>query len=116
VSLLLANWLPAVAEVFNHAGWFLMESIRVSSLWFAHWPKAYAYVAAPSLFTTALYYLVLLAAAAGWLFRPALRAWRLGALAVLLFAWCGFEWHDAGTTRLTILPAGGGTAIYFDPP
>ena len=36
-SLLLAGWFPGAAELFNHAGWFLMECIRVSSQWFANW-------------------------------------------------------------------------------
>ena len=55
-SLLLAGWFPAAAELFNHAGWFLMEIIRVSSHWFANWPGAYFYVPEPSLFTIGLYY------------------------------------------------------------
>src|SRR5204863_7781308 len=55
-SLLLAGWFPAAAELFNHAGWFVMECIRVTSHWFADWPRAYFYVPAPSLFTSALYY------------------------------------------------------------
>ena len=49
-SLLLAGWFPAAAELFNHAGWFLMEIIRVSSHWFANWPGAYFYVPEPSPF------------------------------------------------------------------
>src|SRR6266850_889895 len=40
-SLLTVAWFPAAAELFNYAGWFLMESIRVSSIWFARWPRAY---------------------------------------------------------------------------
>src|SRR5207249_3889622 len=40
-SILLAGWFSAAAELFNHAGWFLMECIRVSSHWFANWPGAY---------------------------------------------------------------------------
>src|SRR5258708_29979932 len=59
-SLLLAGWFPGAAELFNHAGWFLMECIRVSSQWFANWPKAYFYVSLPSLLTIAAYYLLLL--------------------------------------------------------
>ena len=34
-GLLAAGWFPAAAECFNHAGWFLMECIRVSSHWFS---------------------------------------------------------------------------------
>ena len=60
-SLLLAGWFPAAAELFNHAGWFLMECIRVSSHWFAHWPGAYFTSPRRLLFTTSLYYAILLA-------------------------------------------------------
>ena len=81
-SLLLAGWFPAAAELFNHAGWFLMECIRVCSHWFAHWPGAYFYVPAPALFTTGLYYAILLGVLTGWLFQPRLRAWKIAALAI----------------------------------
>ncbi|HXP59906.1 MAG TPA: ComEC/Rec2 family competence protein [Dongiaceae bacterium] len=69
-SLLVTGWFPAAAECFNHAGWFLMECIRLSSHWFAGWPGAYYYVAAPGVLGSALYYGLLLAAATGWLFLP----------------------------------------------
>src|SRR5262249_49911016 len=64
-SFLLVGWFPAAAKLFNHAGWFLMECIRVSSHWFAKWPYAYVYVPAPSLFTSLLYYTILLAIVTG---------------------------------------------------
>ena len=115
-SLSLAGWLPAAAELFNHAGWFLMECIRVSSHWFAGWPGAYYYVAAPGLFTSALYYAILLAVATGWLFRPRVRAWATPALGLAAGCWCWQTWQAAWVTRLTILPARGGQAIYFDAP
>ncbi len=88
-SLLLAGWFRPAAELFNHAGWFIMECIRVSSHWFANWPKAYFYVPAPSLFTSGLYYLILLSVATGWLFKSKLRAWKLAALACLCSAGAG---------------------------
>jgi ComEC/Rec2-related protein len=105
-SLLLAGWFPWASELFNHAGWFLMEAIRVSSHWFANWPAAYWYIPAPGLFTTGLYYLVLLTAVTGWIFRPALRAWKLGALAVLTVTWVGYECWQLTPTRISILPVG----------
>jgi hypothetical protein len=67
------------ATLFNHAGWFLREIIRVSSHWFAHWPGAYFYVPAPSLFTSGLYHLLLLSVCSGWIRQPKLRAWRIAA-------------------------------------
>jgi competence protein ComEC len=115
-SLLLAGWLPAVAGLFNHAGWFLMEIIRVSSDWFAHWPWAYSYVPAPSLFTSGLYYAILLGVCTGWLLQPKLRAWKIAALVAGLCLWSWPHWQARSVTRLTILPANGGMAIYFDAP
>jgi competence protein ComEC len=115
-SLLLAGWVPAAAGLFNHAGWFLMECIRVTSHWFARWPGAYFYVSEPTPFTTGLYYALLLALLTGWLFRPKLLVWRTVALAVGVCAW-GFHFsQECSVTRLAILPLNGGMAIYFDAP
>ena len=115
-SLLLAGWFPAAAILFNHAGWFMMEIIRVCSHWFANWPWAYFYVPAPSLFTSGLYYAVLLGVCTGWLLQPKLRAWKFAALAAGLCIWGAQYWQARSVTRLTILPANGGMAIHFDAP
>jgi competence protein ComEC len=115
-GLVLAGWFPAAAELFNHAGWFLMEVIRVSSHWFAKWPGAYFYVPAPALFTSSLYYLVLLSVLTGWVFRPSLRAWKISALALGALVWSWQYWETRAVTRLTILPANGGMAVFFDAP
>ncbi len=115
-SLLLAGWFPAAAELFNHAGWFLMEIIRVTSLWFAKWPAAYCYVPEPSLFTTALYYGILLAVLTGWIFQPKLRSWKIAVLAAGVCLWSWQYWQARSATRLTILPLNGGMAIHFDAP
>src|SRR5581483_7374392 len=89
ISLVLAGWFPGGAELFNHAGWFGMECIRVSSEWFAHWPAAYFYIPAPTLFTTGLYYALLLGLITGWFFRPAFRALKIAAasFAILIWSW-----------------------------
>ncbi len=115
-ALLLSGFLPAISELFNHAGWFLMECIRVSSEWFARWPNAYFYVPAPSLFTTLFYYGLLLAILSGWLFKPVLRPWKYGLLGILTAIWGWTVWDSRAIERLTILPVNGGTAIYFDAP
>jgi len=115
-SLLLVSWLPPVAELFNHAGWFLMECIRVSSLWFADWPKAWFYAPAPSLFTTTLYYALLLALVTGWLFKPAFRRVKIAATGSLLILWCGIFLPELSITRVTVLPAQGGFVVYADAP
>jgi competence protein ComEC len=31
-------------------------------------------------------------------------------------AWCGYEWRVVSTTKITVLPTGGGTAVYSDLP
>jgi len=115
-SLLLAGWFPATAELFNQAGWFLMECIRVSSNWFAHWPCAYFYVPQPALFTTGLYYAILLGVLTGWLFQPKLRAWKVTALVIGVWFWGWQFWQTRSVTRLTVLPVNGGIAVHFDAP
>lgn len=107
-SLLLSGWFPAAAELFNHAGWFLMEGIRVSSHWFAGWPGAWRYAAAPSLFSTALFYAVLLALTTGWLLRPEGRRWKFALLTCALTGWIGQCWWHVAAVRITILPLSGG--------
>jgi hypothetical protein len=54
--------------------------------------------------------------AAAWLFRPKVRAWATAALAMAAGFWCWQAWQTASLTRLTVLPPGGGHAIYFDAP
>src|SRR6266568_2967153 len=115
-SLLLAGWFPYAAQLFNHAGWFLMECIRVTSFWFANWPRAYFYVPAPSLFTSTLYHVLLLTILTGWLFKRERRVWKTGAFALALLIWCWGYWQERSATRLTILPLRGGWATYFDAP
>ncbi len=115
-GLLLAGWFPAAAILCNHAGWFLMECIRVSSHWFAAWPRAYFYVAPPSLYTTGLYYALLLAVVTGWLFRPKMRLLKLTSTVLLVLTWTGLCWWNSSATRLHILPVNGGMAVYFDAP
>ena len=116
LSMLLAGWFPGGAEIFNHAGWFLMECIRVTSHWFEQWPAAYRYVAAPNLFSTALYYAILLAVFTGWLFKPKWRVWKISGLVLLSALWCVQWQRENSVTRLTVLPLSGGSAVYFDAP
>ena len=116
ISLLLAAWFPTGSAFFNHVGWFLMEWIRGTSHWFANWPLAYAYVPTPTLFTIIVYYAVLVALLTGWLFKPDWRPWKIAAVTLLLTIW-GAQWlYQHSTTRLTVLPLDGGSAIYCDSP
>jgi competence protein ComEC len=115
-SLVLAAWFPAGAELFNYSGWWWMECIRVSSDWFARWPKAYWYVSAPTFFGGALYYVVLLGLLTGWLLAPKWRIRKLSVLGVALLVWAGMAWQRGTETKLFIVPLNGGHAIYFDAP
>lgn len=115
-SLLLAGWFPAASELFNHSGWALMESIRGTSAWFAELPKAYWYVSAPSLFTSILYYGLLLGLLTGWLLSSKLRPWKIGLVAVAVGCWLWQEIALASRTAITILPVNGSAAIYCDFP
>jgi competence protein ComEC len=116
VSLLFAGWWPAAADPFNHAGWFFMECIRTTSIWFENWPRAWFYVAAPSLLTIFLYYATLVSAATGWLFEPRFRNWKWATLGILSIAWCLQEFAGHATTQLTVLPLNGASAVYCDAP
>jgi ComEC/Rec2-related protein len=111
-SLIVAAWFPVASELFNHAGWFLMECIRVSSEWFADWPRAYYYVSAPTLFTIFYYYAVLLLVVTGWVFKPDFRKWKVAAVALLTCCWCWQAYEDTLFTRLNVLSLTGGNAIY----
>jgi ComEC/Rec2-related protein len=115
-TFLVAGWFPAAAGVLNHAGWFLMECIRVTSHWFADWPRAYFYVPAPSLFTSCLYYALLVAVATGRLFQQRLRVRKLAGAGLALLVWGYAAWTEHDSVRLTILPLNGGCATYFDGP
>ena len=114
ISLTLVGLCPAIAELFNHAGWFFMEAIRVTSVWFAARPGAFIYIPAPGGFTIALYYLLLLSLATGWLTAPQWRRGKFAVLIALVLFWTGLQLHERAGARLTILPLNGGSAIYCD--
>jgi competence protein ComEC len=106
-SLLTGAWLPGMAGLFNNATWALMKFI----IWFsgcaARWPAGNCNVAAPSAGACIFYYVVLLLAATGWIFR-ARHKWAV--VAALLAAGLGGAAHWASgwrTARLDILPAKG---------
>ncbi len=115
-SLLLVAWLPGVAVLFNHAGWFIMQGIRASSQWSARWPGAYFYLPMPSLFTIGVYYFILLAVLTGWLFQGSRRKWKIGFVVGLCLIWSAHWLWERPATRLTVLPVDGGHAIYLRGP
>jgi ComEC/Rec2-related protein len=68
-SLLTGAWLPGLAVLFNHAGWFFMKCIIELSHWAAQWPPGSFNVATPAPVTFVWYYLVLFSVLTGWIFR-----------------------------------------------
>ena len=116
LTLLLAGWLPVGASFFNHFGWLFMKWILATSIWFAHWPAAFRYIEAPTLFTIAAFYAIFIAIATGWLFRPEWRKWKLAALSIIVAGYCVQWFHFHSQTNLTVLPLNGGSAIYFNAP
>ncbi len=111
-SLLVISWLPGMGELFNHAGWFCMKAIAVTSQWSADWPGAYFYVPTPGIFSLVLYYGILLATLTGWLFQGAYRKWKWAGMAALILVWSGQWLATRSTATLTVLPLHGGHAIY----
>ncbi|MDB6022710.1 MAG: ComEC/Rec2-related protein [Pedosphaera sp.] len=116
LSAMLFAWVPFITVLFNHAGWFLMECIRATSHWSANWPGAYFYAPMPGFFTIALYYLILLTALTGWLFKGKSRHWKIGSVVCLTVLWCGLWLRERPSASFTILPLNGGHAIYFQSP
>jgi competence protein ComEC len=116
LALLFAGWLPIGATIFNFFGWLFMKWILATSIWFAHWPVAYKYVPAPSLFSIAAYYALFVAAATKWLFKPEWRKWKLTGFCIVAII-CSGQWiHFHSQTNLTVLPLNGGSAVYLDAP
>jgi competence protein ComEC len=111
-SLLLAGWFPFAAGLFNNAGWFWMKAIQTTTHWSAMAPKAYFHVPMPSLFTIALYYLILLTVFTGWLWQGQWRRWKIGGIAALSLVWGIHSLGNQPVARLTILPLDGSHAVY----
>jgi beta-lactamase superfamily II metal-dependent hydrolase len=71
-------------------------------------------VPAPSWWTIALYYAVLVSGLSGWLFTPRRRIWS-AAILILIAAAYFWQWEGSrGETELTVLPLNGGHAVFVD--
>jgi competence protein ComEC len=112
-SLLLGAWFTWAPVLFNHAGWFFMRSIEITSGRCAGWPGAWFYLPMPGFFTLTVYYVVLLAAMTGWLFRGNRRTWKIASAAALAAVWCVLWLHQRPVTRMTVLPLGDGHAVHL---
>jgi len=113
-SLLTGGWLPGLAILFNHAGWFFMKCIIALSHGAAQWPPGSCNVSTPSPVTFVLYYLVLFLVLTGWIFRSRFK--RAAALAILGLGVCWLAQRAAEnkTARLHFLPLNGGSAVFAD--
>jgi len=114
-SIACAAWLPAAAELFNHAGWFFMWLMVHISRWMASLPGAYWQILAPGALGLVFYYGAL--GALRW--RPVPRTrrrWLWGCLAVVGAAWMAGNWRESATARVTVLPLRGGHAVWANPP
>ena len=113
-SLLTGAWLPGVAVLFNHAGWFFMNCIIHFSEWAARWPGGSFHVSTPSPVTFVLYYLVLFSFLGGWFARPRIR-WFVGAAILGLgICWIAQRAAESNSARLHFLPLDGGAAVFAD--
>lgn len=115
-SLATSAWLPAAAELFNHAAWLWMNLMIGFSEWSATWPGAFGYVIAPASWQIALCYAVLVAFVVGRLWRQGRRRWLALCGLSLAFAWAGPAWARRHLTEVVILPMNGGSAIWIDAP
>jgi competence protein ComEC len=113
-ALVCGAWFSWATEMFNHSAWFFMSAMTDVSEWFTKILGAYFYVPAPSWWTIAVYYAVLVAIPGGWLKtigRKAFGAFILVCIAAI-YLW---QWEKSqGETDLTVLPLNGGHAVFVD--
>jgi competence protein ComEC len=113
-ALVCGAWFPFATELFNYAAWFFMSAMTNVSEWFTKIPGSFFYVPAPSWWTIAIYYAVLIGGLSGWLFAPRRRSW---SSAILILVAMIYFWHwqqSRNETELTVLPLNGGHAIFVD--
>ena len=115
-SLLTYAWAPWLTELFNNAGWSLMNLMVRLSQWFAAVRGFAWHVPAPTLLEIAFYVAAVFPLLNGWL-KDARRRWLplVGAAALVLSL--GLRWHgESRSTRLTVLPLHGGQVVHIDAP
>ncbi|MFM1768292.1 MAG: hypothetical protein RJA22_821 [Verrucomicrobiota bacterium] len=115
-SLAVGGLFPAMAELFNHAAWACMHLMIAFSQWTADWPGAWCSVRAPGAAGLALYYTLLLGALTGTHRHPQHRRWLAAAGALLGLVCAAGAIRDRASTRLTLLPLGGGQAVCVESP
>lgn len=115
-SLMTYGWAPWLADLFNNAGWTLMNLMVWLSNWFAAVRSFAWHVPAPTFWEIVFYVAAMFPLLNGWL-KDARRRWvpiaGAAALAVsLVVRWYG----ESQSTRLTVLPLHGGQIIHLDAP
>jgi ComEC/Rec2-related protein len=115
-SLFFGGWFPFMADIFNNSAWGWMKIMLWFSEWTARWPGAAISVTAPGPFAIALYYLVLVAIGARLFSAVHLRPWLCTGIALLGIGAAVQAWSEHARSTLTVLPLGGGHAIFFDAP
>jgi competence protein ComEC len=113
-SLLTGGWLPGVAVLFNHSGWFFMKCIIALSHWAAQWSPGSWNVSTPAPVTFVLYYLVLFSVLGGWIARARIKWPLVIAIFGLGVGWLAQRAAEYNTARLHFLPLNGGAAIFAD--
>jgi DNA internalization-related competence protein ComEC/Rec2 len=110
-SLFCGTWLPSATVLFNHSGWFWMQSMIWVCQWAARLPGAYWNVRAPTPLEFILFYSAMVAPMVGCLWRPRLRWWSGGALALLGCLWLIQLVSATGQSHLVILAMEGSEAM-----
>lgn len=108
-ALFCGDWLPWLAEVFNHSGWLFMRGMIAFSHWTTTLPGAFWYLRAPEAWELGAYYGLVLLLAAGWFWTPGRRAVAWGVLTVAMGGWIAAGWQGRDTVRLTVLGRGAGS-------
>ncbi len=115
-SLLTYGWAPWLAELFNNAGWCLMNLMVSLSQWFAGVRGFARHVPAPTFWEIVFYVAAVFPLLNGWL-KDTRRRWLPIAGAVALAVSLGLRWHhESRFTSLTVLPLHGGQIIHIDAP
>lgn len=112
-SLVCGDWLPWFTEVFNHSGWFWMQTMISITDLLAKLPHAFFYVKSPTAFDFVIYYSALFAVLSGVAFR---NTWRWATILFVVAAalFYGWRWHETRQTiTLTVLPLNGGHAVFI---
>jgi beta-lactamase superfamily II metal-dependent hydrolase len=85
--------------------------IHVSE-WSASVPGGCFHVRSPTALTCLLYYGTVIGLTSGWFTKPRVRGWALAALGLVAVAWLAQWYRDRGASTLTVVPLGGGSAVY----